>query len=61
MKWRGSKCDDLIMEVEGKFVYLKPISDGKMTKKMTLEFELDKMGSLIPTWTNKGKSSFCPK
>ena len=23
-------------------------------KKMTLEFELDKMGSLIPTWTNKG-------
>lgn len=21
MKWRGSKCDDLIMEVEGKFVY----------------------------------------
>ena len=23
-------------------------------KKMTLEFELDKMGSPIPTWTNKG-------
>ena len=23
-------------------------------KKMTLEFELNKMGSPIPTWTNKG-------
>ena len=23
-------------------------------KKMTLEFELDKMGSPISTWTNKG-------
>ena len=27
---------------------------GKMTTKLTLEFELDKRGSPIPTWINKG-------
>ena len=33
----------------------------KNDKKMTLEFELDKMRSPISTWTNKGQSPICPK
>ena len=37
------------------------IGNWENDKKMTLEFELDKMGSPIPTCTNKGYSSICPK
>ena len=35
--------------------------EAQNDKKMTLEFELDKMGSPIPTLTNKGQSPICPK
>ena len=33
---------------------------GENDRKMPLEFHLDKMGSPIATWTNKGQSPICP-
>ena len=37
-----------------------PLFLGENDNKMTLEFELDKMGSPISTWTNKAQSPICP-